>query len=347
MANEPPRIAVTTGEPAGIGPDIVLRAAAEDESLPANIIAIGDRGVIESRARVIGATVELIDGDGDGDGDRGPRPGALTVIHRACPAAVSPGELNPANSGYVIACIDAAVDLCLSGAVDAMVTGPVNKAAIAGAGIAFMGHTEWIADRCGAKTSTTVTPVMMLVGGGMKICLLTTHIPLAQVPRHVTRARLAEVITVMRADLRRLFGIAGPRIGVCGLNPHAGEAGCIGREEVDIIGPALDEARAADPQSDIIGPLPADTAFTPARMKNLDALLALYHDQGLPAFKRANFGGGVNLTLGLPIIRASVDHGSALELAGAPVESNRAADASSLRAAIELATALSRRAGDS
>lgn len=341
MADDLPRIALTTGEPAGIGPDIVLRAATEAESLPANIVAIGDREVLTARAKTIGATVTVNDA---GDGDR---PGTLEVIHRACPAPVSPGELNPANSGYVIECIGAAVDLCLSGAADAMVTAPVNKAAINRAGIAFTGHTEWLAERCSAQTSSTVAPVMMLVGGDMKICLLTTHIPLAEVPRAITRVRLLEVIAVIAGDLRRLFGIARPRIGVCGLNPHAGEAGCIGREEIDIIAPALAEARAADPHARIDGPLPADTAFPPARLEQFDALLALYHDQGLPAFKQATFGGGVNLTLGLPLIRASVDHGTALDLAGARIDSGRAADASSLRAAIELAAELSRRAGDS
>lgn len=337
MADNLPRIAVTIGEPAGIGPDIVLRMAAAGDALPARLVAVGDCGVLEARARAIGATVTVRAVDGTGDGDTA-HPGALQVIHRDCPAAVIPGELNPANSGHVIACIDAAVDGCLAGEFDALVTAPVNKAIIAGAGIDFTGHTEWLAARCKAKT-----PVMMLVGGDMKICLLTTHIPLAEVPRHVTRARLREVLTVIAADLRRLFSIASPRIGVCGLNPHAGEAGCIGREEVDIIAPALAEARAADRRSDIIGPLPADTAFTPARLQTVDALLALYHDQGLPAFKRANFGGGVNLTLGLPLIRASVDHGTALELAGARLDSGRAADASSLRAAVELAAELAGR----
>jgi len=339
-----PRIALTTGEPAGIGPDLALRVAVDaGDASPARIVAVGDRDMLESRARAIGATVALV--DHDADAGRRATPGALEVLHRPCPAAVSPGKLNPANSGYVLACIDAAVDGCLAGQFDAMVTAPVNKAAIAAAGHDFMGHTEWIAERCNAPT-----PVMLLVSGGgdnrnpMRVALLTTHLPLAQVPRAVTRARILEVIEVLRADLRAKFGIARPRIGVCGLNPHAGEAGHLGREEVDIIGPALIDARAADRQSDIIGPLPADTAFTPARLATVDALLAMYHDQGLPAFKHAAFGGGVNLTLGLPIIRASVDHGSALELAGAAVDSARAADAASLRAAVALAAALARRA---
>jgi len=335
MATDLPRIALTTGEPAGVGPDLALRvAAAAGDELPARLIAVGDRDMLEARAKTIGATVALV----DGDGDRPAKPGALEVIHRDCPAPATPGELNLANSGYVLACIDAAVDGCLAGEFDAMVTAPVNKAAIAGAGHAFMGHTEWIAARCNAPA-----PVMLLVAAGLRVALLTTHLPLAQVPRAVTRARLLEVIAVMRAALRRWFGIDHPRIGVCGLNPHAGEAGCLGREEVEVICPALDEARAADRRGDIIGPLPADTAFTPARLASVDALLAMYHDQGLPAFKHAAFGGGVNLTLGLPIIRASVDHGTALELAGRPVGSAGAADASSLRAAVALAAELARR----
>jgi len=341
-----PRIALTTGEPAGVGPDLALRVAVDaGDAPPARIVAVGDRDMLESRARTIGATVALV--DHDADADRRAKPGAIEVLHRRCPAAVSPGKLDPANSAYVLACIDAAVDGCLAGQFDAMVTAPVNKAAIAAAGHDFMGHTEWIAERCGAKT-----PVMLLVSGDgdgdnqnpMRVALLTTHLPLAQVPRAVTRARILAVLEVLRADLRAKFGIARPRIGVCGLNPHAGEAGHLGREEVDIIGPALAEARAADPASTIDGPLPADTAFTPARLATVDAVLALYHDQGLPAFKHAAFGGGVNLTLGLPIIRASVDHGSALELAGARIDSKRAADASSLRAAVALAAALARRA---
>lgn len=338
MADSRPRIAVTTGEPAGIGPDLALRVAADAagaESPPAaRLVFIGDRDLLAARAAAIGAAVTVSD---DGENDCG-RPGALAVLHKPCPAMVTPGELNPANSGYVLDCIDAAVDGCLAGEFDAMVTGPVNKAAINRAGVAFTGHTEWIAGRCGVDV-----PVMMLACGGLRVCLLTTHIPLAEVPRRITGARLAAVIGVMRADLRRRFDIARPRIGVCGLNPHAGEDGCIGREEIEVITPALEALRAADPHSEVIGPLPADTAFTPARLKTLDALLAMYHDQGLPAVKRSGFGETVNLTLGLPVIRASVDHGSALHLAGAPLDSGRAADPASLRAAIELAAKLARR----
>lgn len=319
-----PRIVVTTGEPAGIGPDIAVRAAAAEGFPAAHLAFIGDREVLTARAAAIGAEVEVADYD-----DRPHRPGVLAVIHRSCPAPVSPGRLDARNSAYVVNCIDAAVDGCLAGRFDAMTTGPVHKAALGRAGIAFTGHTEWIAARCRADT-----PVMMLAGGGMRVCLLTTHIALAEVPRQVTRERLTRVITVIRDDLRRLFNIAQPVIGVCGLNPHAGEHGCIGKEEVEVIAPALNELRAGGAR--IVGPIPADTAFTPARLERLDAVLAMYHDQGLPVSKHAGFGGTVNLTLGLPIIRTSVDHGTALELAASPK-----VDHASLQAAVALAVTLS------
>lgn len=319
-----PRIVVTTGEPAGIGPDIAVRAAEAEVFPAAHLAFIGDREALAARAAAIGAAVEVADYDG-----RPHRPGVLAVIHRGCPMPVSPGRLDARNSEYAVNCIDAAVDACLAGQFDAMTTGPVHKAAINRAGIAFTGHTEWIAARCRAPC-----PVMMLAGGGLRVCLLTTHIALAEVPRQVTRERLTRVITVIRDDLRRLFNIKQPVIGVCGLNPHAGEHGCIGREEVEVIAPALDELRARGAR--LVGPLPADTAFTPARLEHLDAVLAMYHDQGLPVSKHAGFGDTVNLTLGLPIIRTSVDHGTALELAASPK-----VDHASLQAAVALAVTLS------
>ena len=317
-----PAVVITTGDPAGIGPDIALRVAAANP-FRARIAAIGDRDMLAARAQAMGLAVKLAD-----YADQPHRRGVLSVIHRRCPVAPVAGELNPANSEHVIACIDAAVDLCLNAEFDAMVTAPVHKATINRAGIAFSGHTEWIAKRCRAPS-----PVMMLAGGGLRVCLLTNHIPLAEVPRRVTAARLAEVINVIGRDLTRLFNIEEPVIGVCGLNPHAGESGHIGREEVDIIAPTLERLRARGVR--IEGPLPADTAFTPARLKSLDAVLAMYHDQGLPVSKHAGFGNSVNLTLGLPIIRASVDHGTATDLAATPH-----ANPSSLKAAITLAIAL-------
>lgn len=322
----PPRIVITTGDPAGIGPDIALMAAAA--ALPARVAAIGDRAMLEARARSLAETLGMKVRVANDD-NQPHRPGVLPVIHRPCAAEVVAGALNPEHGKYIVGCIDAAVDFCLDGRFDAMTTAPVNKAIINRAGIPFTGHTEWIAARCRASS-----PVMMLAGGGMRVCLLTNHIPLAEVPRRVTAARLGEVITVILGDLRRLFNIAQPTLGVCGLNPHAGEGGHIGREEAEIIAPALDELRAGGAR--IIGPLPADTAFTPARLKSLDAVLAMYHDQGLPVCKHAGFGRTVNITLGLPIIRTSVDHGTAAELAG-----TFRASADSLKAALALASELS------
>jgi 4-hydroxythreonine-4-phosphate dehydrogenase len=220
------------------------------------------------------------------------------------------------------------VDGCASGRFDAIVTAPVHKGVINDAGVAFTGHTEYLAKRTGSRL-----PVMMLVGGGMRIALATTHLPLAAVSRAVTPERLAAVLTILDADLRTKFGIAAPRILVCGLNPHAGEGGHLGREEIDVIEPTLHRLRSTGLQ--LTGPVPADTAFLPERLEGHDAVLAMYHDQGLPVLKRAAFGEGVNVTLGLPILRTSVDHGTALELAG-----TGRAHAGSLIAAMQLATEL-------
>ena len=323
--NSLPRILITTGEPAGIGPDITLQSATA--SLPGRIIAIGDRALLTARAKLLGLKVKVVDDDDD-QSHQPHQPGVLAVIHHPCKSPVVPGESNPENSEYVVGCIDRAVDLCLAGRFDAMVTAPVNKAIINRAGIEFSGHTEWIAERCHAPS-----PVMMLASGDLRVCLLTTHIPLAEVASRVTKSRIQEVVGVILGDLRRRFNIQKPVIGVCGLNPHAGEGGYLGREEIEIITPALDELRATG--ADVVGPIPADTAFTPARLASLDAVLAMYHDQGLPVSKHANFGETVNITLGLPIVRTSVDHGTALELAATGT-----ADESSLKAAITLACQL-------
>ena len=331
MAESLPRILITTGDPAGIGPDIALQAAAL-ATFPARIAAIGDRDMLAARAKTSGASapVKLVEYDNRSHQPHQPhQPGVLPVIHRPCQSPPIAGELNPANSDYVVGCIDAAVDACLAGEFDAMATAPVNKAVINRAGIPFCGHTEWIAQRCRAPS-----PVMMLAGGGLRVCLLTNHIPLAEVPRRVTPSRLTEVIAVILHDLRHRFQIAQPTLGVCGLNPHAGEGGYIGKEEVEVITPTLNQLRARGER--IVGPLPADTAFTPDRLATLDAVLAMYHDQGLPVSKHAGFGKTVNTTLGLPIIRTSVDHGTATPLAGAPN-----ANPSSLQAAITLAITLS------
>ena len=328
VTSSPPRIIVTTGDPAGIGPDIALKAAAA--SLPACIAVIGDRAMLAERAvafhKIAGVKIKIADYD-----QRAHRAGVLPVIHRPCRMPATPGQLNPANSEYVIGCIDAAVDLCRAREFDAMTTGPVNKAVINQAGISFRGHTEWIARRCGVPS-----PVMMLANDRMRVCLLTDHIPLAEVPRQITAQRLREAIDIIIAELRTRFNIARPRLGVCGVNPHAGEGGYLGSEETEIIVPTLDALRNQQTDAHIIGPISADTAFTSDRVASFDAVLAMYHDQGLPAIKTAGFGDTVNITLGLPIVRTSVDHGTAVELAG-----HFTACESSLNAAIAQACALS------
>ena len=283
-----PTIAVTTGEPAGVGPELAAALLAA-EWPGAHLVLVGDRKLLEQRG-----------------GRRIPESNLLHVpLATPCVA----GRLDPANARYVLDLLDAAVDGCAAGRFDAMVTAPVHKGAINDAGMAFTGHTEYLAERTGARL-----PVMMLVGGGLRVALATTHLPLAAVSRAITPARLAEVLTILDADLRTKFGVAAPKILVCGLNPHAGEGGHLGREEIDVIEPTLHRLRSAGLR--LTGPVPADTAFLPERLEGHDAVLAMYHDQGLPVLKRAAFGEGVNVTLGLPILRTSVDHGTALELAG-------------------------------
>jgi 4-hydroxythreonine-4-phosphate dehydrogenase len=301
-----PTVAVTTGEPAGIGPELCARLPGDD--WPGRIVLLGDRALLEQR---------------------GGRPVPKeNLLHVPLAAPSTPGRLNPANARYVLALLDAALDGCAAGRFDAIVTAPVHKGVINDAGVPFTGHTEYLAERTGAPL-----PVMMLVGGGLRVALATTHLPLAAVSRAVTAERLSAVLNILDADLRTKFGIAAPRILVCGLNPHAGEGGHLGREEVDVIEPALRRLQAAGLR--LTGPVPADTAFLPERLAGHDAVLAMYHDQGLPVLKRAAFGAGVNVTLGLPILRTSVDHGTALDLAG-----TGRADPGSLRAAAQLAFAL-------
>ena len=304
-----PTIAVTTGEPAGIGPEIAVALLARDRP-GVRIVLVGDRALLEQR---------------------GGRPiPAANLLHVPLAAPSSAGRLDPANAGYVLRLLDAAVDGCTAGRFAAMVTAPVHKGVINDAGVPFTGHTEYLAERTGARR-----PVMMLVGGGLRVALATTHLPLAAVSAAVTPALLTDVLTVLEAGLRTQFGIATPRILVCGLNPHAGEGGHLGREELDVIEPVLARLRAAGLH--LTGPVPADTAFLPERLAGHDAVLAMYHDQGLPVLKRAAFGAGVNVTLGLPIVRTSVDHGTALDLAG-----TGRADAGSLLSATQLAAALGR-----
>jgi 4-hydroxythreonine-4-phosphate dehydrogenase len=254
----------------------------------------------------------------------------VEVLHAPLAAPCTTGRLDTANARYVLGLLDRATDGCLSGEFDAMVTAPVHKGIVNDAGISFSGHTEYLAGRCGVRR-----PVMMLAGGGLRVALATTHLPLAEVPATITADMLASVLRILDADLRRLFAIRRPRILVCGLNPHAGEGGHLGREEIDVIGPVV--ARLRRSGLDLRGPVPADTAFLPAQLADCDAVLAMYHDQGLPVLKRAAFGDAVNLTLGLPIVRTSVDHGTALELAG----SGRV-DPGSMLAALDMAARICR-----
>jgi len=309
-------IAITTGEPAGIGPEIALAAAAASR-LPT--VLLGDRQLLQQAAQTAGVDWPL--------------PAWVGIEHLAVEASVVPGRLDARNARYVLRTLDAAIDGCLHGHFRAMATAPVHKGVINDAGVPFTGHTEYLAERTGARHV-----VMLLVGGGMRVALATTHLPLAQVPGAITADLLAATLDVLQHDLRERFGLPRPRIGVAGLNPHAGEGGHLGREEIEVIAPALAAARARG--IDAAGPLPADTLFVPAMLARFDAVLAMFHDQGLPVLKHASFGHGVNVTLGLPLVRTSVDHGTALDLAG-----GGGADAGSMKAALELADRLAVRAG--
>ena len=327
-------IAVTIGEAAGIGPDLCVRLA--ERSWAARLVLLGDIELLRERARRLGAGVRFV----PYARRAAPAASALEVAHYPVAAPVTPGRPDPANARAVLSTLEAAASGCLSGEFAAMVTAPVQKSVINDAGIAFSGHTEFLAARTGAAR-----PVMMLVGGEpqhvLRVALATTHLPLAAVPAAITRPALEAILRVVAADLARRFGIARPRVAVCGLNPHAGEGGHLGREEIETIAPAIAAVRAEG--VDLTGPVPADTAFVPAQLAGFDCIVAMYHDQGLPVLKHASFGHGVNVTLGLPIVRTSVDHGTALDLA-ASGRSARAADPGSLFAAVELAIELARAA---
>ena len=318
------RVAVTSGEPAGIGPEICLALARE--AFAAKVVVLGDRRLLEERAALVGAPVRLVE-PGVASGR-----GTLAVEHVPLAVRCTPGVPDPRNAPYVIAQLERALQGCLRGEFAAVATAPVHKAVINDAGIAFTGHTEFLAER-------TRTPhvVMMLAGGGLRVALATTHLALKDVPAALSAGRLESTLRVLVSDLRRRFGVAAPRILVAGLNPHGGEGGHFGREEIEIIVPVLDRLRAEGLR--LIGPLPADTLFTPDVLAQGDCVLAMYHDQGLPVLKYASFGRGVNVTLGLPIVRTSVDHGTALDIAG-----TGKADAGSLVEAVRVAIELSRAA---
>jgi 4-hydroxythreonine-4-phosphate dehydrogenase len=289
------------------------------EAFPGRLVVIGDENVIRDRALTRGLTFEAPRYAGR---DKAPR---LSIAHIPVAAPVSPGRLDAANAPHILALLDRALDGCVSGEFDAMVTAPVQKSVLNEAGIVFTGHTEYLAERSG-----TAQVVMLLVGGGLRVALATTHLPLAKVPAAITPQLLRSVIRVLEADLRGRFGIARPRILVSGLNPHAGESGYLGREEIEVIAPVIAELQREGLR--VTGPYPADTLFTPRVLAEGDAALAMFHDQGLPVLKHAAFGEAVNVTLGLPFIRTSVDHGTALDRAG-----RGEVDAGSLRQAVALA----------
>jgi len=315
-------LALTPGEPAGIGPELVAKLCGKP--LPARIVVVADRNLLAERARRIGTICELP------AWESAAASAPMCVLHVPLRVPSTAGTLDASNSAYVVETLERAIDGCLAGRFDAMVTGPVHKGIINAAGIAFTGHTEMLAERSG-----TPRVVMMLAGGGLRVALATTHLALKDVPSYLTRESLEETLRILDHDLREHWGIVRPRIAVAGLNPHAGESGYMGREEIEIIAPVLERLRAEGMQLD--GPLPADTLFTPARLQHCDAVLSMYHDQGLPVLKYASFGRGINVTLGLPIIRTSVDHGTALDIAG-----KGSADEASLLEAIEAAATMAR-----
>jgi len=312
-----PRLVLSSGEPAGIGPDICLQAAHALRTIDADceLLVLADSALLATRAGQIGQPFPIPDT-------------RVSVEHIPLAKPAIAGRLDPRNARYVLAMLDRALSGCLAGEFAAMVTAPVQKSVINDAGVAFTGHTEYLAEACGVPH-----PVMLLVAGSLRVALATTHLPLRAVSEAITDASLDTILDTLHHDLGARFGLTRPRIGVCGLNPHAGEGGHLGREEIEVIGPAISRARARG--IDAGGPWPADTIFTPRQIGRFDAVLAMFHDQGLPVLKHAGFGEAVNVTLGLPVIRTSVDHGTALELAG-----TGRAEAGSLLKAIELAAGL-------
>ena len=316
------RLALTPGEPAGVGPDLCIQLAQQPQQ--AELVAIADPQLLRERAAQLGLPLQLREFSA-AEPARPSVEGELCILPVPLAHPAQAGRLDLRNAGYVLQTLGRAVEGCQRGELHALVTGPVHKGVINEAGIPFTGHTEFLAE-------LTATPrvVMMLATEGLRVALATTHLPLAEVSRTITPQLLDEVIRILQRDLRERFGLPRPRILVCGLNPHAGEGGHMGREEIEVIAPVLERLRAEGMQ--LFGPLPADTLFTPRYLAEADAVLAMYHDQGLPVLKHMGFGRAVNITLGLPLIRTSVDHGTALELAG----SGRA-ESGSLQYAIEVA----------
>lgn len=330
---------ITTGEPAGVGPELTLMLAAQGRLN--NTVAVGDPTLLAQRAALLALTVEIV--VAEPGSQQVSSPGRLVVWPVALRAPATPGVLDPANAGYVLDTLQTAVDACLAGHAAAMVTAPLHKGVIIEGGYPhFTGHTEWLRDACG------VDEVVMLLAtdaalhatspqwqgeSDLRVALVTTHLPLRDVADAITGERIARISRLLVADLQRQFGIARPRVAVCGLNPHAGEDGHLGREELEIITPTLQVLRAEG--LNVEGPFPADTLFTPRHLAGVDAVLAMYHDQGLAVLKYAGFGQAANITLGLPLVRTSVDHGTALDLAGRGI-----ANPSSLGVAVALAQRL-------
>lgn len=319
------RIALTPGEPAGIGPDLCAMLAQQPH--PAELVVIADPALLQQRAAALGLPLRLLPCD-PAAAPVPQQPGELRVLPVPLARAATPGRLDTANGPYVLETLRQAGQGCLDGAFAAIVTAPVHKGVINDAGVHFTGHTEFFAELTNAPL-----PVMMLTADRLRVALATTHLPLKDVAAAITPERLSQVLRILEHDLRSKYALPRPRILVCGLNPHAGEGGHLGREEIEVIEPVLNGLRAQG--LDLVGPLPADTLFTPRLLADADAVLAMYHDQGLPVLKHVGFGHAVNVTLGLPIVRTSVDHGTALDLAG----SGRA-EAGSLEAALNEAITL-------
>lgn len=324
MPAEPP-IAATIGEPAGIGPDLLVQLAQSDAMR--RLLVVGDPVLLAARAQELGVPLRIREAQASSFPED-LASSEMAVLPMRFPEPIACGEPCVGNVRTVLETLDAACDLCMSGQACAMVTPPLHKGIINQAGVSFTGHTEYLATRCGG-----VHPVMLLACPGLRVALHTTHLPLAEVPAALTPEGLERTLRIVHRDARRLFALSSPRILVCGLNPHAGEQGCFGREEIDIMQPALDRLRGEG--MDLDGPAPADTAFLPNARSRYDLFVCMYHDQGLPALKALGFGQAVNITLGLPIVRVSVDHGTAFPLAG-----TGRADASSLGAAIATAAEL-------
>ncbi|MFT4560379.1 MAG: 4-hydroxythreonine-4-phosphate dehydrogenase [Gammaproteobacteria bacterium] len=323
------RLALSVGEPAGIGPDIVIAMAGSD--FDAHIVCIADPATLAARAALLQSPLEILEISSEATIPRH-QPGRLVVLPVATSVEVIPGVLDTRNARYVLDCLDVAIALARAHSVDAIVTGPVHKGIINDAGFGFTGHTEYL-----ALDSDLARPVMMLASGSLRIALVTTHMALSEVPSALNSAHITYIINVVATALRRQFNIPHPRIGVCGLNPHAGESGHFGHEDAELITPAIDAARSE--HVTLIGPMPADTAFAPETRRSIDAYVTMYHDQGLPVIKALGFGEIVNITLGLPLLRTSVDHGTAIDIAGMG-SANPGSLIAAVAAAIELSAKL-------